>query len=550
MHRYSDNDRTRTLEHASKQFYDLIVIGGGVTGAGIALDASHNGLKTLLLDKADFASGTSGKSTKLIHGGLRYLKQLEVGLVKESGLERAVVHRLIPHLVHPEKMLLPIVKKGSFGKLAAALAISVYDFLAKVKQQDKRESLSKSETLIKEPLLNEQILKAGVRYSEYRTDDARLTISLIKRAADLGCDVFNYLELTGFNYTSDGLIESVKLKDQITDQAYAFESHAVVSATGPWVDEIRKEDGSLSDKHLFLSKGSHVVVAHSKLPIKQAVYFDDFKGRMIFAIPRQQVTYIGTTDLAYRHSLDDVFCSQEEANYLLDATNQLFPSARLSLDDIESSWAGLRPLIHQKGKGPTELSRRDEVFNSVSGLISIAGGKLTGYRKMAERVVMNVIEKYFPEKEYITTEDLFLSKHPFDSYAEVLSFVVLVESKLPETLQGKQIGEYLVFNYGREAVDIIGLMGVQTNDLTNKEKLIKSELLYTIEQEFVIKPLDFFTRRTGKLYFDLSDVQVYSKLVLQSMQDIFDWDQLTLEANRAEIKHAVARCLQCKKIAN
>lgn len=538
--------RHSLLEHTSQQFYDLIVIGGGVTGAGIALDASHNGLKTLLLEKADFASGTSSKSTKLIHGGLRYLKQLEISLVKESGLERAVVHKLAPHLVHPEKMLLPIVRKGSFGKLAASVAISIYDFLARVKSKDRKESLSKEETEILEPLLNDKIVKGGVRYSEYRTDDARLTISLIKRAVDLGCDAINYAEVKEFGYSEKGLMDSVEIKDHSTNQSYTVRSQCIVSAAGSWVDGVREKDDSLSDKHLFLSKGSHIVVPHPRLPLKQAVYFDDFKGRMIFAIPRQGITYIGTTDLAYDQSLNDVYCTQEEANYLLDATNYLFPKVNLSLDDIESSWSGLRPLIHQKGKKPTELSRKDEIFESPSGLISIAGGKLTGYRKMAERVVIKVLEKHFPKNNHHTTEGLFLNKDPFKSYDEVLSFIEQLESNLFHELEGKKIGEYLVFNYGRSAMDVVDLMREQSGTLTAEQLLIKSELTYTIEHEFVMTALDFFARRTARLYFNLSEVKEHLELVLKLMQEILEWDELTVEENRKSVEHAISRCLSCK----
>jgi glycerol-3-phosphate dehydrogenase len=548
MNKSSGKNRTQLLEHASDQFYDLIVIGGGITGAGIALDACHNGLKTLLLEKADFASGTSSKSTKLIHVGLRYLKQLEIALVKESGLERAVVHQLAPHLVHPEKMLLPIVKKGSFGKLAASIAISVYDFLANVKSVDKKENLSKSKAKITEPLLNEQILKGGVRYSEYRTDDARLTIAVVKKAVELGCDAINYAEVEGFEYTDKGQIAKVNVQDKSNQRSYSFRSTCVVSATGPWVDGIREKDRSLSDRHLFLSKGSHIVVPHASLPLRQAVYFDDFNGRMLFAIPRQQVTYIGTTDLEYHQSLDELYCTPDEANYLLEAVNHVFPSVDLSLSDIESSWAGLRPLIHEKGKGPSELSRKDEIFNSPSGLISIAGGKLTGYRKMAERVMEQVLEIYFSKKYHVTTQELYLTDHPFSSYKEVLSYVNVIESSLPTELKAKQKGAYLVFNYGRNAMGIVSSIDIHKEEsLTYEQALMKSELIYTIEHELVLNALDFFARRTGKLYFNISDVKKHSELVLEIMRDTLSWDQTIFEYNKSQLSQAIKLCLVCKE---
>ncbi len=205
---FNNFKRDQKLKEAASVNYDLIVIGGGITGAGIALDATLRGLSVLLLEKSDFASGTSSKSTKLIHGGLRYLKQFEFGLVRETGLERAVAHKNIPHLVHPENMLLPIVEGGTFSSITASLAISVYDFLASVESVDKKKSLSKKEVIKHEPLLNKKLLKSGYAYSEYRTDDARLTIELIKAACREGALAFNYVKVIDFIY-EDGIIKGV-----------------------------------------------------------------------------------------------------------------------------------------------------------------------------------------------------------------------------------------------------------------------------------------------------------------------------------------------------
>ena len=375
--KFSNKDRKSRLSKASKTEYDLIVIGGGITGVGIALDASLRGIKTLLLEKRDYASGTSSKSTKLIHGGLRYLKQLDFGLVRESGLERAVAHRNAPHLVHPEKMLLPIVESGTFNKYSASLAISVYDLLAKVDKVDRKQSLSKSKTLEYEPLLNQDILKSGITYSEYRTDDARLTIEVLKSARRAGAESFNYMKVDSFEYSND-TISGVKCTDRVAGDEVIFKARNIVSAAGPWVDQLRLKDGKLNNKSLHLTKGVHIVVPKEKLNIHSAVYFDAFDGRMIFAVPRGKVTYIGTSDTTYHKDLDRVLCTQEDVDYLLEKTNHMFEVAFLNRDDVISSWAGLRPLIHEDGKSPSELSRKDEIFVSDRGLISIAGGKLTG----------------------------------------------------------------------------------------------------------------------------------------------------------------------------
>lgn len=550
MNKYSNLDRKDRLIQSASEVYDLVVIGGGVTGAGIALDASLNGFKTLLIEKSDFASGTSSRSTKLIHGGLRYLKQLEFGLVKESGLERAIVHKLAPHLVHPEKMLLPIVKKGSFSKLAASFAISVYDFLAKVEDEDKKKNFNKAKTLNLEPLLNPAILKAGVQYSEYRTDDARLTMALINSAINLGCDAYNYLFVESFNYDSDtDQIKSLNVNDEMSNETYTINCKQVVSAAGPWVDQLRRKDGSLTGKRLRPSKGSHIVVPYEKLPLYQSVYFDDFKGRMIFAIPRLGVTYIGTTDENYEGDPDKVFCSVEEASYLLDAANHIFPDISLSHDDIVSSWAGLRPLIHEEGKSPTELSRKDEIFISKSGLISIAGGKLTGYRKMAERIVKLLMERAGQENVHQSTEHTELSRDGFLNYTEVIEYRNNLEERLAIFGLNQLDAAHLVQCYGRDSEWIVGKMNeLQSSYEDPYELLVISELDYTIEHEMTIHLLDFFNRRTGRLYFKLDDVIKYKTIVSNRLAERLNLSESQMKKQSEELEEAITHCLACKHL--
>src|SRR5687767_629807 len=397
MIKFSVTDRLSILNKLRSEKYDLLVIGGGITGAGIALDASSRGLKTALIEKNDFAYGTSSRSTKLIHGGLRYLKQLEFGLVKEVGSERAIVHRLAPHLVIPEKMLLPLSEKKGLGYWLTSVGLKIYDWLAGVKPEDQRKMLTKLQTLKYEPLLRKEDVKGGAIYAEYRTDDARLTMEIVKTAAIHGADLLSYSEAHEFLYRED-LITGVKATDHLSGEEFEIRAKVVVNATGPWVDELRDINKSKEGKRLHLTKGVHIVVPHNKLPVKQAIYFNVDDGRMIFAIPRGRITYIGTTDTFYDGDKDEVNTSRADAEYLVTAVNANFPAMSLSLNDIESSWAGLRPLIHEEGKSASELSRKDEIFESPSGLISIAGGKLTGYRKMAERAVNLVIKRSFSDR--------------------------------------------------------------------------------------------------------------------------------------------------------
>lgn len=530
--RFSILDRATQIARAQREKFDLIVIGGGITGAGIALDASSRGMKVCLIEKNDFASGTSNKSTKLIHGGLRYLKQMEIGLVKESGSERAIVHSLAPHLVVPEKMLLPLIEGGTYGQMMTAIGLKVYDFLANVEGDDKRKMLTTQETADREPLLRTDNLVGGGYYAEYRTDDARLTLEILKKATSFGATVINYCEMTSFSYDDNGKIKQLNCFDHNTKKAFSLKGQHYVSAAGPWVDLLREKDQSKNNKHLHLTKGVHLVFSRKRFPLTQSIYFDVADGRMIFAIPRGQSTYVGTTDTNYTGNLNRVVATQEDAQYLLQATNSMFPTLALTLNDIESNWAGLRPLIHEEGKDPSELSRKDEIFESKTGLISIAGGKLTGYRKMAQRVIDRVLST-IPDKKKSHlvasyTEKIALTPDPLENSDAVGSYQKQLSKQL-ETLgiTDPYQGWYLATTYGKQADAIIEKMSFFLN--TNPyEQLIRSEIWFSVHHEMSNSLTDFFVRRTGRLYFDIHSVHKYRSIVAEDMIKYLGWDEARL----------------------
>jgi glycerol-3-phosphate dehydrogenase len=487
---FSNNTRSEIITKLQSESFDLLVIGGGITGAGIALDAASRGLRTALVEKHDFAFGTSSRSTKLIHGGLRYLKQLEFGLVREVGSERAVVHQLAPHLVLPEKMLLPLYEKRGFGSTLTSFGLKLYDWLAGVKAEDQRKMLTKKQTLKSEPLLQSSDIKGGAIYAEYRTDDARLTIEIMKTAHKNGASPVNYCSVDDFIYENEKVV-GAKVRDTLNNTFFQVRATTIVNAAGPWVDELREIDHSKKGKRLHLTKGVHIVLPREKLPVQQAIYFDVGDGRMIFAIPRDRTTYVGTTDTNYDGSKENVYASKADVDYLIDACNKTFQGTPLTVNDIESSWAGLRPLIHEEGKSASELSRKDEIFESQSGLISIAGGKLTGYRKMAERVVDLVIEKYFQDRDLkkCFTASIYLTDKGF-------SYSTSMTNLLPE-------------------------------------------LEYCLENEMVLFASDFFIRRTGALYFNIKLVKEGMDLVLPVMKDRLGWDQTKMEEERNRLKESI-----------
>lgn len=494
---FSARNRAQYLQQLQNDTFDLLVIGGGITGAGIALDAVTRGLKVCLIEKSDFASGTSSRSTKLIHGGLRYLKQLELGIVREVGQERAILYKNAPHIVIPERMLLPIVEGGSLGKYSTSLGLYVYDRLAGVEKEERRNMLSKEETLKKEPLLNQAILKGGGMYVEYRSDDARLVIEVMKTAVERGALCLNYVAFRSFTHNDKNQVNGAVAEDVLTGEKIQIRSKKIINACGPWVDEIRKEDQSLKKKRLHLTKGIHVVVPKEKLPIQQSVYFDVQDGRMVFAIPRGKIVYIGTTDTNYKEDTDFPFASKEDVEYVLAAANHMFPSIRLTKEDVISTWAGLRPLIHEDGKNPSDLSRKDEIFISDSNLISIAGGKLTGFRKMAERSV-NVVCKQLKLEEGrqfapCTTASIPLSGGDLNKSPEEYA------KDLQEDFKQFFVEDILdlVLKYGSNTVAILALAQTNFNN-----QLLPAEAEYCLEHEMTASLADFVIRRSGRLYFE------------------------------------------------
>lgn len=519
--------------------YDLLIIGGGITGAGIALDAATRGLRVALIEKNDFASGTSSKSTKLIHGGLRYLKQFEVQLVREVGRERATVHQLAPHLVVPEKMLLPLTKGGTYGPISTSAGLWVYDVLAGVTGEDKRKMLNTQETLAKEPLLDEAGLVGGGFYAEYRTDDARLTIENVKTAVAYGAHCINYVQADSFIYEA-GQVVGVHCTDHLTGESLKIKANYLISAAGPWVDDLRKKDQSLSGKHLFLSKGVHIVVPFEKLPLKQSIYFDNNDGRMLFAIPRHRSTYIGTTDTPYQGDLDQIPIHLEDVNYLLEATNRMFPSIELKVEDVESSWAGLRPLIHEEGKSASEMSRKDEIFESKSGLISIAGGKLTGYRKMAERVVNVVADRMKNNNKSLqknSTTKIPLAGGKLTNVEEVKQYKATITPSIKNLGLPAYYVDYMVANYGKQTDKI--LEKVAPNSDNPEQAVLLSELSYTLENEMVSTTLDFFNRRTGRLYFNLPSILPNLDAIAAVLAKELKWDDQRLDQEKNAVKAAI-----------
>ncbi|TMN21326.1 glycerol-3-phosphate dehydrogenase/oxidase [Lentibacillus cibarius] len=538
---FSSYQRTNVFQQMKDTQLDVLVIGGGITGSGIALDAVTRGLNTAVVEMQDFAAGTSSRSTKLVHGGLRYLKQFEVKMVSEVGKERAIVYENGPHVTTPEWMMLPFYKGGTFGPFTTNIGLRVYDFLAGVKKSERREMLSPDEAADKEPLIKKDGLKGAGIYVEYKTDDARLTIEVMKKAVQKGAHAVNYAKVVDLIYQS-GKVTGAIVEDQITGEQHYIYAKKIVNAGGPWVDDIREMDGSKKGKTLQLTKGVHVVFSKKRFPLKQAIYFDAPDGRMIFAIPRNDKTYVGTTDTSYNGDIANPKMTEDDRNYLLDAIRYMFPSLAITVDDVESSYAGLRPLIAEEGKDdPDEISRKDEIFVSNSGLISMAGGKLTGYRKMAEHAVNTVVKQLKEEEGILYGESE--TKHLPIAGGEVggsTGFRDFKKQKIAEaTALGihEQVTTQLIQQYGANIDKIFELYEEEQANAHSAaiDPVVFAELIYAIKYEMAYKPVDFFVRRTGALFFDIAFVKKHKDNVIAYMANVFQWTDEQKQAYAEEL---------------
>ncbi len=506
--------RTRMLADIQRDRFDLIIIGGGITGAGILREASLQGLSAILIEAEDFASGTSSKSTKLIHGGLRYLAMGHIHVVREAARERKRVYQLAPHLAEPRWLMVPASNRLELAKYQ--LAIFAYEKLGQVDKSDTHFILTGSELPEREPLLNSENFPHACFYREYLTDDARLVIANIRAGVASGGMAVNKLHVTGIvkDYAN---ISGVWATCGLTGEEVLIKGRVVVNAAGPWVEDICQLDGLKMPKSMVLSRGIHIVVPFQKLPVNEMVFTMARDNRPVFIIPRDDVTYIGTTDSL--HAAGAEFWPEvipEEAEYLFEPVERYF-NVQLELKDVLTSWAGLRPLIHQHGKSTKEISRRDEIWVSQSGLVTIAGGKLTGYRKMAEDTVAEASKMigFDPTRKSVD------KPLPGGDIQEDLSRVI------SNVMAGYPIEERcarrLVSLYGgdSEAVLRLGAEPIVTGGM-----VLTGEIFWAMQQEFANSLEDVLYRRTRAALYNPSEVANLVEPVANLMKDSMGWDEI------------------------
>lgn len=383
------------LAVAAAEPADLLVIGGGIVGAGVARDAAMRGLRVVLAEARDLGWGTSSRSSRLIHGGIRYLEHAQFKLVSEALRERAVLRHIAPHLVWPLPFVFPLFRGDRVPPWKLAAGLWFYDLLAGRRKLERHRRLSQRDVLELEPALRSTGLEGGGRYVDMQCDDARLVVATARSAAMHGAHILTHTAVESLLLVEDGRVSGARLHDQITGRRETVRAQVVVSAAGPWTDEVRQLENPDARPVLRTTKGSHIVVPRGRLGNTTAVTFlSPLDGRVMFALPwGERWSYVGTTDTDDGGAPDSVHATPADVEYLLRSVNAVFPSAHLQNEDVMATWAGLRPLLQDGAVNASNVSREHAIIEGSGGMLAVAGGKLTTYRPMAADVVNRVVDK-------------------------------------------------------------------------------------------------------------------------------------------------------------
>jgi len=514
-----EEEMTRRVPEDIRDYpFDLIVIGAGINGAGIARDASMRGLSTLLLDKGDIASGTTQWATRLIHGGLRYLEYYEVPLVRESLRDREVLFHTAPHLVKPLGFLIPIYERTRHGPLMVRLGMVAYDVLSFDKSVGNHRMLSPEEALEREPGLNPDGLLGAAFYYDGQVEYAeRIAVENAISAREHGAVVLNYARVEHL-IVEDGTVRGVEFTDALGGEKHEARAPVTVNVAGPWVDDVLREMESSETRMIGGTKGSHVIVdSFPGAPKDEALYVEARKdGRPYFIVPWNGRYLIGTTDIRYEGDLDYVSADEEEIDYLIEETNHVIPEAGLSRDSVLFTYSGIRPLpyqpegteggvtrshiVYDHAKGRGVGARRGGVGEGTpraEGLISIVGGKLTTYRNLSRQTVDMVYEKLGLGASESRTARVPL---PGGLVADYASFAA--EFKVNSGL-ADELAERLLKIYGARAPDVLELAGDDSSlrlplgaSATEETGLLGAEVIYAFERELAQTLSDVLLRRT------------------------------------------------------
>jgi glycerol-3-phosphate dehydrogenase len=401
--------RAQQLDALGNQRFDLLVVGGGITGCGIARDAALRGLRVALVEKNDFASGTSSRSSRLVHGGIRYLEHGHLRLVFESSAERRRLLRLAPHLVRPLEFTWPVYADARISRWKLGAALTLYDTLALFRNVERHHRLSRAAVLEHEPALRAEGLRGGASYFDAATNDARLTLANAIGATEAGAITMNHVASTGYIVDS-GYAVGATVEDALSGRRVDVRALVVVTATGPWTQKVRG------------SKGAHIAVPRDRVGNRHALtLLSPRDGRVLFALPGGSHAIIGTTETYTTSSPDSVRPSNDDVRYLIESANAFFPRAALTTNDVVSAWAGIRPLLANAGDSPGAATREHSITTDANGVISITGGKLTTYRVMARDVVDDVVARLKRRESDVRSKSTPLPGGDFTSLDDLIA---------------------------------------------------------------------------------------------------------------------------------
>ncbi len=526
---FSWRQREENIARCQAEVFDVLIIGGGITGACAARDAARRGLSAVILEKNDWAFGTSSRSSKLVHGGLRYLELFDFKLVFEACRERRRLLRNAPHVVWPQSFIFPVYKGDKNPLFVIAMGLWLYDILALFRNVQNHQLHGSRRILEVEPELDRERLKGGGQFYDCATDDARLTLSHVQSAHLEGACCLSYTKVVDFLRRNDKVC-GVRARDEIGGKEFDIEARVVLNCTGPWTDHICRLDDPHAAPKLRPTKGSHVVVPWKRVKAYNAMpILSPRDQRMLFVVPWRDFALIGTTDTDYDGDYDAVRASREDVDYILEAANRALPRARLDYDDVLSTYAGLRPLVLEGGGKDvkeSQVSREHSIYESHSGLISIAGGKLTTARSMAEELVDLAVRR-LAERHGLrgfsrcTTKDAPVfgkDGKDFSKRLERLAREVRLEDDVIAKLQ----------LLGTGAVRVLGMLSEDpslSRRLGEGIPYIEAEVVYSAREEMVVKLSDFMVRRSFLFYEDREQGLGCVERVAELLGRELGWDE-------------------------
>jgi glycerol-3-phosphate dehydrogenase len=497
-------NRQTMVDRAANESFDLLVIGGGITGAGIAREAALSGLRVALVERADFASGTSSRSTKLIHGGLRYLRNYEFRLVHESVVERQRMLRMAPHLVHPLRFVFPVYRSDPDSLWKLKLGLMVYDAFAGPSNKIRHRMYAAQRLLELEPLLRPDGLVGGGLYTDSATDDARVVIEVVQSAVEHGVAAANYVDVEALLEDGRGQVAGGRVRDRLSGAPFEIRAQRVLSAVGPWADHVRQLEEPGARPLLRLTKGVHLTFPRSRLPVSHAVTIRADDGRIMFAVPSYAYMYVGTTDTDYTGDPAAVGVDGEDASYILRAVRLNFPATSVGPEDVVGAWSGLRPLIASDASHPSAASRDYKVLYGPKGMVSIAGGKLTAFRAMASHIV----DELFPATR--GSQRRVLSMAPLPGAPRQPPAPELIAHLAREIGEPAEEIERVVNRYGRAFGEVLRDYDAHAVEVGPARAWRLAQVRRAVQAEMAVHLEDVLSRRTTLLLFSpdngLSDV--------------------------------------------